>query len=340
MENKKADICYCGVSYINIRDAHPVINWPNMKVFHHFLIERYNIHKKKDVLKLPKPWTEDKILRKYKFTNVRREHDKQTIYLIDNIVKNDNLSLVEKILNIFLFRFWNNWDTMKVFEGPWRLSELTSENTKEKAREIYYNIEDKSPGSHMWFSNAYNQGGTKQTWKYSKDGNKTLEKDIPIRAFNMINYIINTGIINVMLKTTNQKDCFEAITLVPGYADFLAYQVFIDCTYIEDFPFSENEFVVAGPGCKRGLESLFDITNCNLTYEELLFWFRDNLDNIFHAVELTCDEVYNPTVLYDDLPYLDRKTNIMSLENLMCEFSKYIKAYHGSGRPRNTYEGE
>ena len=101
-----------------------------------------------------------------------------------------------------------------------------------------------------------------------------------------------------------------------GFADFLAYQVFVDLTYIEDFPFSENEFVIAGPGCKRGMDKLF-IDRDDMTYEECLFWLRDRFDKL--------------------MSWLDRKGHWP--ENCFCEFSKYMKALDGTGRPKVRYDG-
>ena len=46
---------------------------------------------------------------------------------------------------------------------------------------------------------------------------------------------------------------------------------------------------------------------------------------------------YDPYKLFSDLPIYDRCINVMSLENCMCELSKYIKAVKGTGRPRNKY---
>lgn len=334
MENKKQDVKYCGVSYEKIKDTLPKIDWQNMKYFHHYLIERYNIHKKKDVQHLPKPWTDDPILQRYKFTNVRREHDKQTKYLIDNIAKNNSLSLEDKIYNIFLFRAWNNWDTMKYFGGPWKASSLSLYTFKGDIKRTYPGLSE-----GQWFSNAYNQGGTKLGLRNQIIGDtSTAETNIVYRPFHIGPWLKEKNIINRMLNSIDQKECFNIIKEIPGFADFLAYQVFVDCTYIEEFPYSENEFVIAGPGCKNGLDQLFDKPD-DITYEELLFYFRDNLNDLFSVVELSIDEKYNPIELFDDLPLEDRHVNIMSLENCMCEFSKYIRAVKGVGRPKNMYKG-
>ncbi|MFK5283986.1 nucleotide kinase domain-containing protein, partial [Lacticaseibacillus paracasei] len=56
-----------------------------------FIQERHDIYKRKQA-GLPKPWTSDSILQKYRFCNVYRELDTQTKWLSENwghIYRND-----------------------------------------------------------------------------------------------------------------------------------------------------------------------------------------------------------------------------------------------------------
>jgi hypothetical protein len=111
----------------------------------------------------------------------------------------------------------------------------------------------------------------------------------------------------------------------------LAYQVFVDLTYIPEFSFSENEFVICGPGCQKGIDTLVR-DRAGLSYSEFLFWLRDNQHEMFGPLG------YDPTTLFEDLPPHDRTLNVMSLENCMCELTKYVKAVRGHGRPRQRYQ--
>ena len=67
-----------------------------------------------------------------------------------------------------------------------------------------------------------------------------------------------------------------------------------------------------------------------LSDEELLFWLRDNCP-------ITREECIE---FMTDLPEYDRCMNVMSLENCMCELSKYMRAITDSGRPRRLYKLE
>lgn len=332
MQNKRADIPYCGVSQQKIREAKPKLNVVAVKHLYDFVTERYKIHIRKDFLKQKAPWTNNPILSQYKFCNIRREHDRQSQYLIKNISTNPCLSLEDKIVNSFYFRAWNNWDTMKDLGGPWPANNLYSSQMKEQVRPIYQQLASEDP-DRKWWSSAYNQGGTKQAWRYPDPNEKiNKEDDIPLRVFHIGPWLKEHNTIEKLLSANDQKAAFEAIKEIQGFADFLAYQIFVDLTYTAEFPFSENEFVVAGPGCRKGLNKLFDDYD-GLTLEEALFWLADNIDEIFN-------EVHPPFWagrLFVDLPQEDRFFSVMCLENCMCEFCKYIRTIEGNGRPRVKY---
>lgn len=360
MKNKKADKEYCGVRKEVILTAEPTLDWDAVHHFKTFVIDRYKVHKRKDIKKLPAPWTDNPIIQEFKFTNVRREHDRQTRYLLDNITHNLTLTLEDKIVNTFLFRSWNNWATLKSFGFPYPAQALYNPELKEKVRPLYKSLTEENP-DRLWYNNAYNQGGTKHAWKFpAGDGYQRAykeseakkypdwEADIPLRPFHVGVWLGEQGIVEKLLNAKDQQEAFDIIKSVRGFADFLAYQVFVDLTYIKEFPFSENEFTIAGPGCKKGLDYIF-IDRDGMTYEECLFWLRDKINdeeyNLFMNDKLFNYEEtkgyphrkYFPTLLFNDLPEYDRCMNVMSLENCMCELSKYIRTVRGEGRPRNKY---
>lgn len=134
-------------------------------------------------------------------------------------------------------------------------------------------------------------------------------------------WIRDKGIIDIILESKDQRMCVQAIQRIPAYSTFLAYQVFVDLTYIPEFPFSENEFTVSGSGCHKGLELLFTERD-GLTDEELLFWLRDNQEWLF--------DIYFDK-LFDNLPAEDRRLSVMDLENCMCEHSKHYGIVKGKG---------
>lgn len=153
MQNKKMDIPYCGVNKDRIKKAEPLFNGGSLELFVHWITERYKIHLKKDSGE-PRPWTNDPILDNYRFTNVRREQDRQSKYLIDNIVNNKKLTLEEKIINCIMFRCWNVWESMKLLGGPWKKEELINGSALLQARTVYNQISEDEP-RHGWFTKVF-----------------------------------------------------------------------------------------------------------------------------------------------------------------------------------------
>ena len=115
----------------------------------------------------------------------------------------------------------------------------------------------------------------------------------------------------------------------------------MDLTYIDEFPFSENEFVIAGPGCTYGIEILMENRNnfSGMTSEEIIFWIRDNIHKEFERLNLEWD----PVKLFIDVPEYDKCLNVMMIENCLCEFQKYWTLYnrpHAHVRRYKAYKKE
>ena len=324
MRNKERDCLYCGVNRKRIQNSSPKIKAKDLDLFMSYVKERYRIHVRKDVQLKHLPYTDNPILQKYRFTNIRREHDRETIWLIDNIVNNNFLTYRQKLLNIILFRLYNKHETMEIIGAPFHIEGLWS---CKQAKENLKKCAEEHP-NYVFFTNAFITGGLKRALKQ-----KFPKEDfVPALVLRFIEYLNKSSLFEDVTACDTQKEVFKRLEDEYGIGGFLAYQIFVDFTYIPEFPFSENEFTVAGPGCKRGIDYLFKSKD-GMTYEECLFWLRDNW-------KLFSDEkvYFDPEEEMVDLKLYDRVMNVMSLENCFCEFSKYYRAYHDLGRPRNNYK--
>lgn len=340
MKTKTADVRYCAVSKRRIQNYTPHFNVDNLKYLKDWIQERYEVHLKKDFYQYSPPWTQDPIIANYRFTNVRREHDRETRWLIDNIAKNGSLTYDEKLLNIILFRTWNRSRTFCLYGGPFKWDDL-KKGPKNFRRKLSLEPDEKV------FTSVFSVSFLKEIWRFS-DGNgalkykkikrdlpsgvEALHDDVPLRMFFIPQWIIQNFALEGIKSSRTQSGVYQQICNIPGFGEFLAYQVFVDFTYIEEFPFSENEFVICGPGCKKGIDLVVEDKG-GLNYEETLFWIRDN-----QYVALFPEEECQ--ALFTDLPEEERYLNIMSLENCFCEISKYIRAKQGSGRLRHRYIAE
>lgn len=319
MRTKPRDVPYCGVSRKKIASAHPTINEENLAHLFGFIDERYRIHLRKDNRRLDPPWTDNPILREYRFTNVRREHDRETRWLIDNIVKHRKATYEDKLLNIILFRLFNKHETMELIKAPINFSKYKPDRYRARLLSAQPNF--------VYFTGAFITGGMKRALKWYLDVDEDF---MPMRVMYFMDFLNKSTLISDIKAAKTQKDVYDILLTYQGLGPFLAYQIFVDFTYIPEFPFSENEFTIAGPGCKRGLDNIFEDRD-GLSYEEALFWLRDNIERLFKPFGW---DAWGTMV---DLQSHDRTLNVMSLENCMCEISKYIRAYNETGRPRVKY---
>ena len=312
------------------------LNSEVLEIWKHWILERNRIYIHKEIEKKSSPWTEDPILQTFRFTNVKRWQDRESRWLIENITTNDSLSYIDKIYDCILFRSWNKGETFDVICGKG----ITKKDLMDTSLEVFRSRIDeytKKNPNYVWFTNAFNTGGIKQTWKYRGRSykynlrNRTEypgpEENIPLRMIYLIRSCIEERIAERIISSKTAEEVFTILKTIKGCADFLAYQIFVDLTYITEFPFSEDEFVVAGPGCRRGIDFLFEKREGS--YENALFYLRDHQEDLFGKGTLEREFSY--------LPKENRRLTVMDIENSMCELSKYCRAHFNSGRPRNKY---
>lgn len=312
MENRPGDILYCDSRKEVIDKANPVLDENVLKIMYEFIHDRHEVHKNKDVLKLPKPWTKNEIFQRVKFTNVFRQLDRESRNAIDNICSNHDYSLMDRCFNTILMRLWNKYESFLKATGDGKLIKFPMSDFD--YQRICTNIETENmKGKYAWFSAAYNTSSVRNL------GLKNGESRGFMTPVWFAKNYLTVDFWKELSFTKTPRELVDVIGKIPYIGGlFLTYQFFVDFTYNDDFWFSENEFVVSGLGCSRGIEHLF-LDSDGMTPEECIFWLRDNQESMFGMFG------YEPDKLFDDLPKCDRRLNVMSLENCFCELSKYIK---------------
>lgn len=144
------------------------------------------------------------------------------------------------------------------------------------------------------------------------------EPYMPMRVIRSLKAFVNKypNYFADLLKLDSPQDVYQRMyDDIEGLGPFLAYQIWVDFTYIEEYPFSENHFTIAGPGCRAGIDLMFKDKD-GMTHEECIFWVRDNQDAIFGPLG------YNRKEFWSAESPEDQCMNVMQLENMYCESSK------------------
>lgn len=289
------------------------INKDNLKLFFYFINERQNIWFNRFILNKSKPWTSDLILQKYKFTNVYRILDRGTQYVLNNIIGKGIPK--EVFFNIIIYRIFNKEETFEQI-GFQKLDFFNNE----KIYEILNNY--RSKGNAIW-TNAFMVTGFK--FKNSND--------------KLVNYLwiikqIFKQLDTIYLRCTNSsmEDCHRILSSLRGISLFLSYQIMLDAMYGKVLSFDEDEWTVAGTGAERGIRYIFDKNWTNLEAMRYLF---DNQKLYFRKYKMEFKYLHN----IENFKHLTNKNyiSLSNIENCCCEFSKYMKAFNNSGRPRINF---
>lgn len=334
MKNRSKDIPYCGVRQDVIAAAKPTLNPEVLSNLYAFIRDRYEIHVKKDVLKLPPPWTNNPIFQQVKFTNVRREHDRESRNLIQHIASRTDLSLKDRFFNMIVMRFWNKYESFRIATGGELLKFPLSQTDFQACIKRIADTE-----GHTWWSGAYYTAPVR-SWmtdalyeKVEPPGGWNYSGSPIIFAY----YMLTDALWERIEAAASPKEVFEILTEIPWMGGFLVYQWIVDFTYCEDYWFSENEYTVSGPGCTKGINLLFEDRD-GMTHEECLFWMRDNQHEMF------ANFGYKPEEIFTDQPPEEQRIGLMSFENLMCELQKYMKGVEAlkigkKPRGKSSYDG-
>lgn len=299
-----------------------------------FIAERMNIWYKRVILREPEPWTDDKILQVYSFTNVSRDLDKASIWERKNILSKldepcESLELRKKsvLLNILIFRLFVKIETGESV-GFIDLEKPTWKQDWEQAKQRLLQRREngmRNFTSAFWINNLRSANPDPLT-----QGNKTQNAICTIE-----NWINNIDELydKVIVKAKGIKDQLQYFKSFKGIGIFNAYE-FV-CSIAETKTYCKNPLVQwtqdnatsVGIGSKAGLKWIFEDTG-NMTEYECILYLRSIWNH-----ELKAKGYYDRFI--SQLPKVfNGEMDLRMIEHMLCETHKYNKAANGTGRPR------
>lgn len=274
--------------------------------FYDFMIERHKIFYKRFILKEESPYTEDPILSSYKYTNVYRELDRNTVYYKINVV-DSNMDLKHKIWNTIFFRLVNNpdfFESVGFFRGSHSdLNDYYEILVEEELRR-------KKEGK-LVFTNAYmirpaGEGITKMQGYVKNVFPEFIKRTYPI---------IDT------IKTGDWQRNIKLVSEVTTVGDFIAYELYCDFCMLSKSKLSLNDYVNPGPGAKLGLKRIYDSVGNKKNQIKLI---RSLQSRFVSYVSSSNKEFYFIEDISKD------SFNLRSIEHSLCEYHKYrtqLKAF-------------
>lgn len=290
----------------------------SLDLFWRFIDKRQRAWFRRVVEEQP-PWSEDEILQKYRFTNVYRELDPGTQYVIQNILEVD-ASRRDKLLNVMMYRLIGRQETHKHLG----FQSLDSFDPRDFERRLKHRRDELG---EPVFTGAYMVSG------YNQMGSSDKVENVA-RLFCQLT--ANEDFFDDVLSSESLESAYELIRSQPGYGNFLSYQVIVDLLYPVNYydggsvlPFSPDDWSSPGPGAQKGLKRL--VTEFNgFDRIDVMRWLRQNQEQEFERLGL-------------DFPYLttgggDRlELSLADIQNCLCEFYKYDKILNSNGRARRRF---
>ena len=268
-----------------------------------WILERENIRRKKDAGE-QKPWTDDPILRDFRFCNVYREFDAVTRWIATNwrTPWRDDPDLWFAML---VARLFNLPGTLGYIGYPVPFN----------SRKMHKMLHERKASGQNVFNAAY---------IVSTNG----------RAMDKIDYVMSE-IIEPAWDSRNivrpkQGDTLESfakrIRRLNGMASFMTGQIVADMKYVWPLKDAPDWFTwaAAGPGSRRGLNRVMD-RNLNAPWNEAAW----------HKSLMVLHEAIKPLLKKHHL----YEMHAQDLQNCLCEFDKYERVRLGEGRPKSKYPG-
>ena len=269
-------------------------------IFWRFTAERHRVYEQR-IAGEPGPWTDDAILRQYKFCNVYRAADRVSQALIKDVIYADRTTAAEDLaFQIVLFRTFSSigtWRSLVDHLGRKPIVEDVRGNALEEA------LNRVRAENGRLYTGAFILCATDAYGRGTKHLNHVeLFRDM----------FVTNGLQNDILDASSLREVYDALHRFPLMGDFMSYQVAIDLNYSELTNFSENDFTQPGPGAIRGIKKVFENLG-DYSPSGAIHWMVERQDSEFDARGLEFQGLFG------------RPLQAIDVQNLFCETDKYCR---------------
>lgn len=267
-----------------------------------FIYARHQIYERRKSGEA-KPWTSDPILQGYRFCNVYRELDTQTLWFSRNwrarYQDDPDLWFVS-----LMFRFINWSETADLIWKPlpWNRVMFTDaiRQREQQEKKVYSSAYMISTHGKREKKSSYLASSLTKIWE--------VREELRYKAWE--------GLSVFHERLMGQYDV----------GSFIAAQVVADCKYAGKMTMADDwwTFCASGPGSRRGLNRV-------LNFDPKVKWVEED----WRACMVDLQKYIDPLIEAARMPRL----HAQDLQNCLCEFDKYERVRLGEGRPKQRYQG-
>lgn len=258
------------------------------------------------------PVTVDPILSQFKFTNAYRASDRTSQFLIRRVIYDEERGWPDTFLRILLFKLFNKMETWELICTELGEPSLGNFDPDSLSRVLERAL---GRGTKIYSAAYIIPSPTVLGRKRKHDNHLRLIVDV-----------LNSRLHRRIESARSMEEAFDLLVSLPSIGTFLGYQLATDMNYAPHLAFSEEEFVVPGPGAQDGLAKCFSDLG-DWTQGQVMRW----------TMETQHDQFASRGIAFDDL--WDRPLQLIDCQNLFCEVDKYARVAHPefggrSGRKR------
>jgi hypothetical protein len=233
----------------------------------------------------PQPWTEDRVLRNRKFTNMFRVLDPGSQFVFD-LDGDDPVDVIARLVFYRITNLPSTWHAIRNVHGRYP----TAEDFLINSARLFQILDTHRQAGNRVFSGAYiivPEPGT--------------TNDKVAGALRLTKLFIQQKA-EAFIGAKSQEERFAVLQSTPGLGKFLSMQILTDWDYLQPKK-PDLSFIVAGPGAVRGSA-----------------WLHPTKKPTDVIYDLTFDWMDHPSVTL-----MGRSLTPMDVQNTLCEFSKYAK---------------
>jgi len=295
-----------------------------VNAFFSFVEEREQIRLRKEA-DLPYPWTEDQILRDFKFTNVHRHHDRTSRELREQFY-NPNFHADKKtiLMNAATFRYFGTHEFAT--EIGWTDFEAMDELHWDYVKDL---AEDRLANKERVFTGAY---------VITNQGISAPKQEVVVEYFLKALQKQAEELRDLTIVTESWEDVATEMRKIQGFggSGFMTKEILLDTTYTSfwdnwvshpkdgtfSFPIDWDSWTPIGPGARRGAARVAGDEEAKPLKEAAA---ADMIDDLMFQQDMFWPDNWDRLAPHD-------------IQFQLCEFDKYERVRLGQGRPRSRYK--
>lgn len=314
----------------------PKMKWlkKQLELYWYWINERHSIYLKKQAGK-PWPWTKDKILREYKFTNPFRQNDRVTREWVDRycglLGQGKDMKDEDILFHVCMFRMFNwpetydalyyNVPKYHAVAQPKKRDDKTGKIIKtppkwnlKKALAV---LKQRKEDHEQIFTGAY---------IITNLGLAEPKYEVIAGALDQI-WQNRRKMVRRIVKKPSMEKAVAVLSEIPTIGGFIGYEIACDLRHTRLLHDARdvNSWANPGPGAKRGIHRL-------LTGKAKMAGKKPDYQRAMRKLLKMA-----PRMLSKDVKNCEWPFEMREIEHSLCEYDKYMRVKNGEGKPRSKY---